>query len=177
MALPIVPIMSLTAKENPRSYTAASCHVSLVSFNVEQYFSLFFFPSKIFEEYRLVILWKAPPPPFWCFLNFLMIRFQAKHFWQEYHSSDVMFFSVHHTRRHTTLTCLNIGEAGFAILLKWCLLVFSSCYFKLAINKNIMGGYFEKYKNILLLTKLAPTNFNNYWWLFPKTIIIMRDTK
>lgn len=42
LALPIVPIMSLTAKEDPRLHSAASCLAFLVSFNVELYFSVFF---------------------------------------------------------------------------------------------------------------------------------------
>lgn len=58
LALPIVPIMSLTAKENPRSHTAASCHVSLVCFNVEQYFNLFFF-LRVLASYFA----ESPPLP------------------------------------------------------------------------------------------------------------------
>lgn len=38
--LPLVPLLSFTAKENPRSWVAFSCHHSFVSFNLEQHLNL-----------------------------------------------------------------------------------------------------------------------------------------
>lgn len=117
---PIVPFITFTTKEktifsgpgtNPGWHIAFSCHVSLVSFDLDKliHFSLC--------SLTLTLLKNASH--LFCTLSFNLVCLMFSpdyihdiHFLKERHRNDVLF-SVHHIKRHMLLIFLITNDVNF----------------------------------------------------------------